>query len=124
MGKVNYEFQPRVLNVVDGTKDQWDVVHRGLWQVVHGNNQWRTGKRLEDLKPEVSAKSGTAETTTNGSSTTTLSAASYAPSDDPQVVIAVAYPGSGSTNEGFNMDSVKSIYEAFWKDVKSSDGYK
>lgn len=124
LGKVNYEFQPKILNVVDGTKDQWDVVHRGLWQVVHGDNQWRTGKRLEDLKPEVSAKSGTAETTTNGSSTTTLSAASYAPSDDPQVVIAVAYPGSGSTNEGFNMDSVKSIYEAFWKDVKSSDGYK
>lgn len=124
LGPINYEFQPKVLNVVNGTKAQWDVVHRGLWQVVHGNSQWRTGKRLESLKPSVSAKSGTAETTTNGSSTTTLSAASYAPSDDPQVVIAVAYPGSGSTNEGFNMDSVKSIYKAFWKDVRSSDDLK
>jgi cell division protein FtsI/penicillin-binding protein 2 len=124
LGAVNYEFQPKVLNVVNGTKAQWDVVHKGLWQVVHGNNQWRTGRRLEDLEPSVSAKSGTAETVTNGISTTTLSAASYAPSDNPQVVIAVAYPGSGSTNETFNMESVKSIYQAFWKDVESSDGLK
>lgn len=124
LGPTRYEFQPRVLNVVPGTKAQWDIVHRGLWQVVHGNNQWRTGRRLETLKPEVSAKSGTAETITNGAETTTLTAASYAPSDNPQVVIAVAYPGSGSTNEGFNMDSVKSIYDAFWKDVMSSDEFK
>ncbi|GBG94433.1 penicillin-binding protein 2B [Ligilactobacillus salitolerans] len=122
LGAVKYEFQPKILNVVEGTAAQWKVVHQGLWQVVHGSNQWRTGARLASLKPAVAAKSGTAETTTNGSSTTTLSAASYAPTTNPQIVIAVAYPGSGSTNEGFNMESVKSIYQAFWKDVKSSDG--
>lgn len=124
LGAVKYEFQPRVLNVVPATKAQWEVVHQGLWLVVHGTNEWRTGSRLADLSPSVSAKSGTAETITNGSSTTTLTAASYAPSSNPQVVIAVAYPGSGSTNEGFNMDSVKSIYKAFWKDVMSSEKFK
>ncbi len=124
LGEVKYEFQPKVLNVVDGTSAQWNVIHDGLWKVVHGTNSWRTGSRLADLKPAVAAKSGTAETVTNGQETTTLSAASYAPTKNPKVVIAVAYPGSGSTNEAFNMESVKSIYQAFWKDVQSNDGLK
>ena len=54
-------MQPNVLNVVDGTKDQWDVVKTGLWRVVHGSNTYRTRGSMASVKPEIAAKTGTAQ---------------------------------------------------------------
>ena len=57
--------------------------------------------------------------TTNGKSTVTLSLASFAPSNDPQVVVALALPGLSTSSEADNMNAAKKIYEAYWKDVQS-----
>uniref|UniRef100_UPI0018E50910 penicillin-binding transpeptidase domain-containing protein n=1 Tax=Megasphaera stantonii TaxID=2144175 RepID=UPI0018E50910 len=67
----------------------------------------------------ISAKTGTAQTTTNGKSTVTLSLASFVPSNDPQVVVALALPGLSTSSEADNMNAAKKIYEAYWKDVQS-----
>ena len=117
-------MQPNVLNVVDGTKDQWDVVKTGLWRVVHGSNTYRTGGSMASVKPEIAAKTGTAQTFYNNIETETLSAISYAPANDPQVVVVVAFPNITDTNSKINTETVKQIYEAYWKTVQSSDGFK
>ncbi|KRN34268.1 penicillin-binding protein 2 [Liquorilactobacillus mali] len=122
LGKTKYQFTPNVLNVVDATSDEWNVVKNGFWSVVHGSNSMRTGTKLEDLNPQVVAKTGTAQTYYGTNETTTLSGVSYAPAKNPQVVIAIAFPGM-SEEDSINMTSMHEIYEAYWKDVQSSDGY-
>lgn len=45
---------------------------------------------MKDINPAIAAKTGTAETVYKNTDTITLSAISYAPYDDPQVVVVVA----------------------------------
>ena len=124
MGKTIYQFMPNILNVVPGTAAQWDVVKKGLYLVMHGNNPYVTGKYLNGVKPEIAGKTGTAQTYYKNNPTETLSGVSYAPYNNPQVVVAVAFPGMANNTESkVNLDAIKQIYAAYWKDVQSSDGF-
>ncbi|MCZ3393664.1 penicillin-binding protein 2, partial [Enterococcus faecium] len=78
MGAVQKTVSPTVLNQVDMTSAQRKLVTDGLYDVVHGSNKYKTGGPLAGISPGISAKTGTAQTTTNGKTTVTLSLASYA----------------------------------------------
>ena len=123
LGATKYEFQPNVLNVVSGTSAQWNVVHTGLYKVVHGDSNYRTGRALATVEPAVAAKTGTAETYHGTTPTTTLSGVTYAPYNNPQVAIAVAFPGLSSDSSTINTDVIKEIYSAYWKMVQSDSGF-
>ena len=124
LGRTVYEFQPNVLNVVEATDAEWNVVKTGFWKSVHGTNSMRTGTILEDLKPQVASKTGTAQTFHGSTETETDSIVTYAPYKNPQVVVALAFPGMASGNSThISTSTAKSIYQAFWKTVESSDGY-
>ena len=45
------------------TQDQLDVIHQGMYRVVHGTNSWGTAHSLKNVKPSISGKTGTAQTT-------------------------------------------------------------
>ncbi|KRL38640.1 peptidoglycan D,D-transpeptidase FtsI family protein [Liquorilactobacillus uvarum] len=123
LGQTKAEFSPNVLNVVGANQSQWDVVKTGLWRVVHGSSTYRTGGTMSSVKPAVAAKTGTAQTYHGETPTETLSAVSYAPTKNPQVVVALVFPGmADSTTSHVNTQAVSSIYSAFWKYVQSSDG--
>lgn len=79
---------------------------------------------MNEIKPEISAKTGTAQSFYNGKETVNLTLASYAPSDDPQVVVAVAIPNLPVDAESNNITLAKQIYQAYWKYVQSSDDFK
>ena len=106
------------------TQAQRNVVTTGLYRVVHGTNTYKTGGMLDSIKPEISAKTGTAQTFYNGNETVTLSLASYAPSTHPQVVVALAMPNLGVNAESNNMALAKQIYSAYWKTVQSTSTVK
>lgn len=97
LGAVEYTTKPQVQLTIPASKDDFDVVKQGLYQVVHGSNRYVTGKALASVKPSVSGKTGTAETYYKSHSTTTLSFAGFAPSDNPQVVVALAIPGASNS---------------------------
>lgn len=124
LGKLQETIEPKILNYVDDTAAQKKVVTKGLYDVVHGTNTYKTGGSLASISPEISAKTGTAETVTNGKSTVTLSLASYAPSKNPKVVVAVAMPGLGESAETNNIALAKKVYAAYWKTVKSTSTLK
>ena len=124
LGTVKATVMPKVLNHIDMTKAQRDVVKTGLYRVVHGSNTYKTGGELDTIKPEISAKTGTAQTFYNGNETVTLSLASYAPSTHPQVVVALAMPNLGVNAESNNMQLAKQIYSAYWKTVQSTSTVK
>lgn len=123
LGSIQYKVEPRILNVISATSAQWNVIKTGLWNVVHGNNPYITGKPLSSIKPVVAAKTGQAQTTTDGHNTYTYDVVSYAPVKDPQVVVVVAFPGiSKDIGWSGDMETVHQIYDAYWKDVQSNDG--
>ena len=124
MGAVKYEVKPNITGVIDVPDSYWNIIHSGMYKVVHGTSQYATGTAMKDINPAIAAKTGNAETVYKNTDTTTLSAISYAPYDDPQVVVVVAFPNLASDKSSVNMSTLKSIYEAYWKDVQSSDGYK
>ncbi|MCL0329478.1 peptidoglycan D,D-transpeptidase FtsI family protein [Apilactobacillus xinyiensis] len=124
MGPVKYSVTPNVLNKIDIKPSELAVVKKGLYNVVHGTNQFRTGMQLNEIKPEISAKTGTAQSFYNGKETVNLTLASYAPSDNPQVVVAVAIPNLPVDSESNNIVLAKQIYQAYWKYVQSSEDFK
>lgn len=125
LGRTVYEFSPNVLNVVQANQAQWGVVKEGLWKVVHGTNSLRTGGLLNNASPAVAAKTGTAETFHGSTETETDSSVSYAPADDPQVVVALAFPGMASGNQTHvSTQTADTIYKAYWKMVQSDQGFK
>jgi cell division protein FtsI/penicillin-binding protein 2 len=124
LGTVEETIEPKTLNYIDDTAAEKKVVTDGLYKVVHGTNTYKTGGSLASISPEISAKTGTAETTTNGKTTVTLSLASYAPSKNPKVVVAIAMPGLGESAESNNIALAKKVYAAYWKMVESTSTTK
>ncbi|WP_283678240.1 penicillin-binding protein 2 [Lentilactobacillus sp. Marseille-Q4993] len=119
LGAVKETVMPKVLNYVSMTPAQRALVKRGLYQVVHGSNQYKTGGELDTIKPGISAKTGTAQTFYNGKETVTLSLGSYAPSKHPKVVVALAMPNLDVDAESNNMQLAKKIYSAYWSTVEA-----
>jgi len=120
LGAVKSNVSPKVLNTIGMTKAQKALVKEGLYDVVHGTNTYKTGAELASISPGISAKTGTAQTYYKGNETVTLSLASYAPSNHPQVVVALAMPNLGVNAEDNNMKLAKEIYAAYWKSVQST----
>ena len=120
LGAVKSTVTPKILNTIDMTEAEKKLVKEGLYDVVHGTNTYKTGAELASISPGISAKTGTAETYYKGHSTVTLSLASYAPSNDPQVVVALAMPNLSTSDEDNNMKLAKQIYAAYWKTVQST----
>ncbi|TGD18821.1 peptidoglycan D,D-transpeptidase FtsI family protein [Levilactobacillus suantsaiihabitans] len=120
LGAVKSTVTPKVLNRIDMTAAEKKLVTEGLYDVVHGTNTYKTGAELASISPGISAKTGTAQTYYKGSETVTLSLASYAPSNDPKVVVALAMPNLSTSAEDNNMKLAKQIYAAYWKSVQST----
>ena len=124
LGPVQYTTQPQVQQVIPAPKSYFEVVHQGLYLVTHGSNAYVTGKNLASVKPSVSGKTGTAETFYKKTPTSTISFAGYSPSDDPQVVVALAIPDVTNENGGANINMARQIFEAYWKTVQSPKKYE
>lgn len=119
LGAVQDSVTPNILNQIDMTASERKVVTDGLYDVVHGSNTYKTGGSMSSISPGISGKTGTAETFYKGTSTVTLSLASYAPSKHPQVVVALAMPNLGEDAEDNNMQLAKKIYSAYWSMVQA-----
>lgn len=94
-GDLVKKIEPRVLAQI-GTKEQYDIIHEGMYQVVNANG---SGHWMAGTKYVASAKTGTAEVPRDNPDdkenpielyNSTMIA--YAPSDDPKVTVSVVLP--------------------------------
>lgn len=115
--RVATTVEPEVLGTINWTAAERDVIWNGMDKVVNGNSKFMTGRPLQKQKPTVYAKTGTAETFTNGASTLTYSLVAFVPGED--VAIAVVIPGVPAEMETIvNQTIANEILESFWKNVK------
>ncbi|GKQ42533.1 cell division protein FtsI [Companilactobacillus sp. RD055328] len=119
-----YKSMPKVLNKVDATQAEFDVVKQGLYQVVHGNPNRATGGTLRDVKPSISGKTGTAQSfyydrdnpnNPNPPATITTSFTGYAPSNDPEIAISVVFPNLASMKGGYNTAAAKLLFQKYFE---------
>ncbi|MFK3937673.1 peptidoglycan D,D-transpeptidase FtsI family protein [Alkalihalobacillus sp. NPDC078783] len=107
-GNVVTQVSPEVLNQVDMSKEDIQLVKNGLKRVVYGERgtaarmrQGRDGVEKVNFNsefPDMAAKTGTAQVSiysTNDGNNQTL--VGYMPADDPQVAFTVVVPGVSKT---------------------------
>lgn len=94
---------PKIMDKVNITPDNMDVLHQGMYAVVHGSGGYTTGRGMSAANVSISAKTGTSEADKllpDGTTVTVTAnnAVAYAPSDDPQIAIAVVLPDNTEAN--------------------------
>nr|WP_057768802.1 penicillin-binding protein 2 [Lactobacillus selangorensis] len=124
-GQVESVTMPKVMNTVNATKDEFNVVHKGFYETIHGTNAWATATRLKSLSPSAAAKTGTAQTFAhtdpdNDNSkqveTMNLSLVAYAPYKNPKVAIALIFPNMTDEDGAYNTVLGKEMISDYYKD--------
>lgn len=103
-GSIVTQFKPEVLNQVDVSREEIQLVKNGLERVVYGSNGTAANMRIgrngvekvnfNEKFPDMAAKTGTAQVTiysTNDGNNQTL--VGYMPADNPQIAFTVVVPG-------------------------------
>lgn len=104
LGGLVKNITPKIMDKVNITPDNMDVLHQGMYEVVHGAPGLTTGRGMsEGTNVSISAKTGTSETSfqlPNGTWTnlTANNAVAFAPTDDPQIAIGVVIPNNTENN--------------------------
>ena len=115
--------QPSVLNKINASQDEFNVVKKGMYAAVHGSGYWTTATRLADLSPSVAAKTGTAQSfyydpdnpSSDPPETITTSLVSFGPYDDPNVAMAIVFPNLTSESGSYPQLLAHQIYTDYYK---------
>jgi cell division protein FtsI/penicillin-binding protein 2 len=122
LGPTIYKYEPKILNHIKISQHDLDRIHKGFYLVTHAEGG--TAPQLghgDNTKYKIAAKTGTAQIDQNDLSLYNKTLISYAPYDDPQVVVAVVVPSikSGEANVSIAAD----IYKAY-SELKNPDQKK
>ncbi|WEV45642.1 penicillin-binding transpeptidase domain-containing protein [Streptococcaceae bacterium ESL0687] len=118
LGKEIKLIDPQVMNKVNITTSQMDIIKQGFYEVVHGSG-YATGTVIRQGESvPISAKTGTAETFTqdaNGNTVTTTAnnVVAYAPSSNPQIALGVMIPNLTDGNSGVNQKIARDIVNLY-----------
>jgi len=82
------------MNKINISESDMAILQKGFYQVSHGTSALTTGRSLsEGATVSISGKTGTAESyVADGKNATNTNAVAYAPSDNPQIAVAVVFP--------------------------------
>lgn len=119
-----YNTKPTVQQQIPWTQAELNVVKQGLHQVVHGSNSWGTAHQLNNVKPSIAGKTGTAETfyydednPGNKKAPELINATfvGYAPEKDPKLAIAIVFPGLDPDKEGtYTLQMAKEMVQDYF----------
>ncbi|MGT2666289.1 penicillin-binding protein PBP2B [Streptococcus rifensis] len=98
IGELVQAIQPEVLNTVSISPENMALIQDGFFQVVNNPSSYSTGKSIgQGAAVAISAKTGTAETFVTDKDgkqqeAINTNVVGYAPSDKPQIAVAVVLP--------------------------------
>lgn len=118
LGPIKETIGPKVLNKINITEDEMAILHKGMYDVVHGSDPNTTARPLASSKMNVSAKTGTAETsvTVNGQfiPLNNNTAVVYGPTADPQIAVSIMIPKIKQTDHSYaNLSITREIMNAY-----------
>ncbi|MEK0400120.1 penicillin-binding protein PBP2B [Streptococcus suis] len=98
LGELIETVSGKEMNQVNISADEMALLRQGFYQVVNGSGRFNTGSAIgRGAAVTISAKTGRAETYTTTASGDVVTAVNtnvvaYAPSDNPQIAVAVIFP--------------------------------
>lgn len=121
--KTVWTASPIVQGQVNLSPSEWSIIKEGMNRVANGSDSWNTGgSDMHKLVPKVYAKTGTAETKTNGHDTFTESMVAYVPGQP--FAVAMAIPGMNNYLDGTNGKISAKIIDAYWQYVEAKPDAK
>ena len=117
----------KIMNSIQVSKEILDHIKEGLYRVTHGENG-TSATTFRTYSPQVAGKTGTAEAFYSGPNPAYTNEAvenstfiSYAPYDNPEIVVAVVAPyfKDGSPSD-YAAKVAKQVYDAYFAKTNSS----
>ena len=117
LGDLIQQLQPTEMNKVNISDSDMSVLHQGFYQVAHGTSGLTTGRAFSNgALVSISGKTGTAESyVADGQPATNTNAVAYAPSDNPQIAVAVVFPHNTNLTNGVGPSIARDIINLYQK---------
>lgn len=113
-------IESKVLNKVDISSEDMDLIHQGFYQVVNGTDAFATGSHMRSSTVTIAGKTGTAETyavDASGNAVTTINlsvlAYDYSETDDSHIAVAVIIPHLTSDDNHTNQVIARDIINLY-----------
>lgn len=111
LGSLVQETATKELNKVNISESDMAILHQGFYQVSHGTSPLTTGRAFSDgATVSISGKTGTGESyVAGGQEANNTNAVAYAPTENPQIAVAVVFP--------HNTNLTKNVGPAIARDI-------
>lgn len=115
LGDLIQQLQPTEMNKVNISDSDMSVLHQGFYQVAHGTSGLTTGRAFSNgASVSISGKTGTAESyVEGGQEANNTNAVAYAPSDNPQIAVAVVFPHNTNLTNGVGPSIARDIINLY-----------
>ena len=111
LGELIQAIDTKEINKVNISESDMAILHQGFYQVSHGTSPLTTGRAFSDgATVSISGKTGTAESyVAGGQAANNTNAVAYAPTENPQIAVAVVFP--------HNTNLTKNVGPAIARDI-------
>ena len=115
LGSLVQETAAKEMNKVNISEADMAILHQGFYQVSHGTSALTTGRAFSNgASVSISGKTGTAESYVNdGQKANNTNAVAYAPSDNPQIAVAVVFPHNTNLTNGVGPSIARDIINLY-----------
>lgn len=120
IGTLGKMIETNVLNQINISDDDMDLLQQGFYQVVNSSSAYATGTYMKSSTVTIAGKTGTAETyavDANGNAVTTVNlsvlAYDYSTSDDSHIAVAVIVPHLTSSDNHTNQYIARDIINLY-----------
>lgn len=111
LGDLIQTVDTKEMNKINISESDMAILHQGFYQVSHGTSPLTTGRAFSDgATVSISGKTGTGESyVAGGQEANNTNAVAYAPTENPQIAVAVVFP--------HNTNLTKNVGPAIARDI-------
>lgn len=115
LGELIKQNDSTEMNKINISESDMSILQQGFYQVSHGTSALTTGRAFSNgATVSISGKTGTAESYVNGGQkANNTNAVAYAPTDNPQIAVAVVFPHNTNLTNGVGPSIARDIINLY-----------
>ena len=115
LGDLIQTVDTKEMNKINISESDVSILQQGFYQVSHGGSALTTGRAFSNgAAVSISGKTGTAESyVEGGQEANNTNAVAYAPSDNPQIAVAVVFPHNTNLTNGVGPSIARDIINLY-----------
>ena len=115
LGELIKQNNSTEMNKINISESDMSILQQGFYQVSHGTSALTTGRAFSNgAAVSISGKTGTAESYVNGGQkANNTNAVAYAPTDNPQIAVAVVFPHNTNLTNGVGPSIARDIINLY-----------